>query len=112
MAGSRNISITSAIKSTARFWSVLSIGLILLFVFGEGLKLFELTVKEWFAFICFPVGLTAGLAIAWRNEIAGSLIAIICVLIFTLLAGFNWFVYGLLCPALLFLVHGLVERKN
>ena len=72
MASNKNMTITSAIKSVARFWSILSIGLILLFFFGEGLKLFELTVKELFAFILFPVGLVAGLIIAWKKEIAGS----------------------------------------
>jgi len=112
MASKKNMTITAAIKSVARFWSILSIGLIMLFFFGEGLKLFELTVKELFAFILFPVGLATGLIIAWKNEIAGSLISIFSVVVFSFLFGVNWFVYGLLSPALLFLVYGFLKRKS
>jgi hypothetical protein len=111
MGRNRDITITSAIKSIARFWSILSIGLILLFIFGEGLKLFELTIKEWIGFILFPTGLVIGLLTSWKKEITGSLVSIICVLLFTLIMGVNWFVFGLLAPAFIFLLHGLLIRN-
>jgi hypothetical protein len=110
MASKKEMTISAAIRSVARFWSILSIGLVLLFFLSEGLKIFELTAKEWFAFILFPVGLVTGLLISWKKEIAGSLISIFSVIIFSFLIGVNWFVYGLLSPALLFLVYGLLKR--
>lgn len=110
MSSNKYISILSAVQTIARFWSVLSVCLIFLFLSGEGFKLFELPVKDWIAFIFFPVGFTAGLIIAWKSEITGSLLAIVCVFIFTILMGMNWFVHSLLAPAVLFLAHGLLAR--
>lgn len=108
----RQITVTYALKFVARFWSVLSIGLMLLFVFGEGLRLFELSAKEWVAFLLFPVGLAAGLVISWKKEIPGSILSILSVLLFTVLINVNWFVLGLLSPALVFLLHGILTRRG
>lgn len=100
-----NISVEKAIKTVARFWSILSIALIMMFVLREGLKFFDLTAKEFIGFLFFPIGLITGFLIAWKNELAGSLLSLISILIFTLLMNANWFVVSFALPALLFFIH-------
>lgn len=107
-----NITSISAIKTIARFWSALSIALILLFFFGEGIKIFELTLKEIAGLILFPVGLSLGFIIAWKREIFGSLISLISVILFTILMGASWFVFVLALPAVLFLLYGFISAEK
>lgn len=104
------ITIGSAVKSIARFWSILSIAMILLFLFGEGLNLSGFTAKEWVSFLFFPAGLSAGLVIAWRKEISGGTFSIISVVLFAIIMNANWFIIALAFPAVLFLLHGLFTK--
>src|SRR5215218_9298811 len=63
------------LRWTARVWGVASAMLLLAFAFGGGEHL-RFTAAETIAFLFFPVGVIAGFAVAWRRELAGSLISV------------------------------------
>ncbi len=102
----------------ARICALLSIGFVLIFLFGEGLTVDGVwpTPTEWIGLLFFPFGLAIGLLIAWRNELMGGLIAVGSLVAFYL---WNFVVRGelpsgpylllLALPALLFLI--LAWRK-
>jgi len=73
----------------ARIWSIASIALILLFVFGEEFNLAKIANKELVGFLFFPVGVIVGFIVAWRREGIGGAITIASLLAF-------YFVYGFL----------------
>jgi len=60
------------LRWSARILSVISIGLVILFVFGEGLNLFRLTLRELVLFLFFPLGVCLGMIVAWRWEGLGG----------------------------------------
>jgi len=60
------------LRWSARILSIISIGLVLLFVFGEGLNLFHLTLHELVLFLFFPLGVCLGMIVAWRWEGLGG----------------------------------------
>jgi len=62
----------SALRWTARVWSVLALGVVLLFAFGEGLHLAAFSARELVLFLFFPVGICLGMALAWRWEGLGG----------------------------------------
>jgi len=68
--------IAQAMRWLARAWSLASIGLLLAFFVGEGVP--PITFKS----SMFPLGLMAGLLVAWRFERIGGLIALACLLAF------------------------------
>lgn len=106
------VTVEDAIKSIARFWSVLSTIMILLFVFGEGLDPSKLKLNEWIGFIFFPIGLLLGLIIAWKKEIIGGVISIISIVVFGFIMVINWFIIALGFPAALFILHGTISKKH
>lgn len=63
-------------RRLARFLSLLSLGLLLFFVLGEGSWPIQLTPSELAMFILFPVGVALGLAIGWRRELLGGIVAV------------------------------------
>lgn len=103
----------------ARVGSVMSICLLLLLFQAEAFHPSEIAPREWFALMFFPVGVIAGLAIAWWKEGLGVSITLGSLLAF-------YFVYGLLLryhlggwafvafasPAFLFMLHWLMGRLN
>ena len=111
MALYQKITVETATRSVARFWSILSIILILIYFIGGDINFSSLTFKEWIGFLLFPVGTAAGLVISWKKELTGSIISIVSVVIFAFLIGAGWFIYGLALPALLFLAYALLARK-
>jgi hypothetical protein len=108
----KNITVVEALKTIARFWSVLSIALILLFIFGEGVDPSMLTYIEWLGFFFFPFGLTVGLIIAWSKELIGGIVAIISLIAFSVLMNFNWYVVALGFPGILFILHNILEKDK
>lgn len=106
------ISFEDAVRTIARFWSVLSTIMILLFLFGEGLEPGNLKLIEWIGLIFFPVGVLVGLIISWRKEIAGGIVTIASIVIFAFIMAINWFIIALGFPALLFIFHGLITRNE
>ena len=106
------ITFEDAVRTIARFWSVLSTILILLFLFGEGLNPAKFKLIEWIGFIFFPVGVLVGLIISWKKEIAGGIVTIASAAIFALIIAVNWFIMALGFPALLFIFHGMITKAK
>ena len=106
------ISFEEAVRTIARFWSVLSIIMILLFLFGEGLEPAKLKLIEWIGLIFFPFGTLVGLIISWRKEIVGGIVIITSIVIFGFIMAINWFIIALGFPALLFIFHGLITQNK
>jgi hypothetical protein len=55
---------------------VLTIGLVLAFLVGEGFHPSRLQAREWLGLIFFPVGILVGMIVAWRHELVGGLITV------------------------------------
>jgi hypothetical protein len=67
--------ITKVIRWTARVWSIASIGIILRFIFGEGMK--RVRPSEWLLFLFFPAGICIGMILAWWKEGVGGGITVL-----------------------------------
>jgi hypothetical protein len=61
-----------ALRWSARVWSILAVGLVLLFAFGEGMNLSHFTAHELVLFVFFPLGVCLGMAVAWWREGLGG----------------------------------------
>ena len=106
------ITFEDAVRTIARFWSVLSTILVLLFLFGEGLNPANFKLIEWIGFIFFPVGVLVGLIISWKKEIAGGIVTMASTIIFSFIMTFSWFIVALGFPALLFIFHGIITKNK
>lgn len=106
------ITFEDAIKTIARFWSVLSTIMILLFLFGESIDPSKLRFNEWIGFIFFPVGLLIGLIISWKKEIVGGIVTIVSMIIFAFLMVLNWFIIALGFPSVLFIFHAIITKNK
>jgi hypothetical membrane protein len=76
----RQYTMTKVVRWTARLWSIASIGLILLFIFGEGMK--RARPSEWLLFLFFPAGISIGMILAWWKEGLGGGITVGSLLLF------------------------------
>lgn len=106
------------LRWTARAMSAISIGVITLFLIGEGFNPARITLPEWALFACFPFAVVIGLMVAWRNEWLGGTIAISGLLGFYLTHAWvadghlptGW-AYGMFAsPSLLFLLYAMLMR--
>jgi hypothetical protein len=73
-----------ALRWTARGLSILAVGVVLLFAFGEGLNLSRFTARELAVFAFFPFGVCLGMVVAWRWEGLGGGITVASVAAFYL----------------------------
>jgi hypothetical protein len=100
----------------ARMLSLLSTGLLLLFLLGEPLEMSRITARQLIGFVLFPVGVVVGFALAWWREIPGALISIAAVIVLCLVyirdISKSWAFFVFACPALLFLASGLLSRAQ
>jgi hypothetical protein len=105
------------LRCTARFLAVFLIGLVLLFLVGDGgLNLLKLTPVETVQMFFFFTTLI-GLVIAWRKELLGGTISVVGILCFFTV---EYVVTGrfprgpafylMLLPGILFLLNGLIRR--
>ncbi len=108
----KTITFEDAVKTIARFWSVLSTIMILLFLFGKGPEPAKFKLIEWIGFIFFPAGVLVGLIISWKKEIAGGIVTIASTVIFSFIMAFSWFIVALGFPALLFIFHGVITKTK
>jgi len=100
------------LRWVGRVWSLASIGLLGAFLFGEGLP--PLTAQT----VLFPFGVMFGLALAWRFERVGGLVAALSVGVFYALAyadggGFPrgpWF-FLIAAPGLVFILAGCLRAR-
>ncbi|MFH0964184.1 MAG: hypothetical protein V2A58_09240 [Planctomycetota bacterium] len=104
----------------ARIGSIASALVIALFFVGEGFIPADVAAREWLGLLFFPVGVLAGMALAWWREALGGALAVASLLAF-------YFLYGLLLtggfprggaflllasPGLLFLLYGLLSHLS
>ncbi len=61
-----------ALRWSARVLSIIAVGIVLLFAFGEGLNLSQFTPRELLLFVFFPLGVCLGMVLAWRWEGLGG----------------------------------------
>lgn len=103
----------------ARLTSVLSIGTLGLFLFGEPFNAAGITAREWIGLAFFPVGVAVGMIVAWWKEGLGAAISLVSLLAFYAVYGWllgsqvkgPWFVV-FASPALLFLLTWLLSKPG
>jgi hypothetical protein len=119
-----NTSITSETRSvrvlrwSARVLSILVGGIVLLFVFGEGLNLSRFTMRESVLFLLFPFGVCMGMAVAWRWEGLGGGVTVASLAAFYLVHRFTspgfprgFAFVAMAAPGFLFLLCWWKERR-
>jgi len=77
--------LTQVVRWTARIWAVASIGLVLAFLVGEGFHPSQIQPREWLGLVFFPVGICAGMILAWWREGLGGAITVASLAIFYLI---------------------------
>ena len=105
------------LRVLARGTSVLCVTIIMLFLLGEDLALEKLSASELVGFLFFPVGVLAGLLLAWRDEVLGGIVTVASVAGFYLVYGLllnsdvrqGWAFLVFVVPAFLFVAYGLVR---
>ena len=83
------------LRWSARVLSLLSLGVVLLFAFGEGLNFLHFSTRDLVLFAFFPLGVGLGMALAWRWEGLGGGITVVSLAGFYLAhyfmsSGFPW----------------------
>jgi hypothetical protein len=108
--------LTRLIRWSARVWSIASVGLLFLFVVGEGIN--PTTRGEWIGLLFFPFGISVGMILGWWREGIGGSITVGSLLAFyvihyttagTLPKGSAWLVFA--APGFLFLLCWYRSRK-
>lgn len=103
----------------ARLGSLGSLGLLLLFFFGEEMDPAGLTPTEIWGLLFFPLGITVGMLLGWRWEKLGGTVTVLSLLAFykVMYAASGRFPEGIwfalfALPGLLFLYCGLCNRNT
>jgi hypothetical protein len=108
--------LVSALRWTARVWSVASVALVLAFIVGEGVK--PSGPSEWLGFLFFPLGISVGMILAWWKEGLGGSITVGSLLTFyvvhrttagTFPKGWAWLAFA--APGFLFLLSSHWSRR-
>jgi hypothetical protein len=103
----------------ARITSLLSLGIVTMFLLAEPFNPRNVRPREWVGFVCFPIGVMLGLIIAWWREGLGAAISLGSLAAFYLIYG--WFMGShvnslaflfFTAPAFLFLIAWLLSRSN
>jgi hypothetical protein len=109
-------SVHLALRWAARLLSVLSTGVLLLFLFGEPFPVGQITSKEWIGLALFPLGIVIGFAVAWPRERLGWVITITSLLVFCFLFvndfSKSWAFLIFAFPGFLFLMSGFFDRRR
>jgi hypothetical protein len=107
------------VEFLARVGSVMSITLLLLLFQAEAFHPSEIAPREWFGLVFFPVGVIAGLALAWWKEGLGVSITLGSLLAFYFVYGYllryhigGWAFFMFASPALLFFFHWVLRRAS
>ena len=105
------------IRWLARILSLMSLAVILMFIIGERFDPSTLKPIDWVGFVFFPVGISAGMVVAWWREDLGGYATIASLMAFYAAnylmsgrfpQGWAWLVFA--SPGFLFLLsryHGL-----
>jgi hypothetical protein len=89
-----------------------------LFITGESFDTLPV-LREMVGFLFFPVGISIGMILGWKNEFIGGLIAVASLAFFYvwnfIVAGYfptgPWFLL-LVAPGFLFLIAGIINRTS
>lgn len=74
-----NVRPSSVVRWIGRLLSVLSIGTLSLFIFGEGAPWSSgFRLESFVAFLIFPTGVMIGMALAWWKEGLGATVTLAC----------------------------------
>ena len=79
--GGRSV-LATVILWTARIWAAASVGLVLAFLVGEGFHPSQIKTREWLGLVFFPVGICAGMILAWWKAGLGGAITVGSLLVF------------------------------
>jgi hypothetical protein len=107
------------VRLLARLTSLVSIGMLALFLFGEPFHPTQITAREWTGLAFFPAGVAIGMIIAWWKEGLGATISLASLLGFYTIFGWllgsrvggPWFLV-FVSPAFLFLLAWVLSRRN
>jgi len=104
------------IELLARITSIASITLLVMLFQAEAFHPSDVALKEWIGLFFFPLGVIAGMVIAWWKEGLGAGIALGSLVVFYVVYGFlmsnhigGWAFVTFSSPALLFLAHWLLS---
>ena len=104
----------AVIELLARVGSIASITLLLTLFVGEGFHPSEVTARQWVGLAFFPIGVIAGMVIAWWREGVGAAITLGSLLGLYLVYGYfmryhiaGWAFIVFASPGFLFLLHWL-----
>lgn len=111
--------VEQALHWSARFLSLVSTFVILLFFVGERFEISRVAAREWVGLLLFPLGVIVGFAVAWWREGLGGAITVACLLGFYLVYGLllngrvnqGWAFIVFASPGLLFLLSWLRSRR-
>jgi len=99
----------------ARAASVVSITLLLMIFLGEAFHPAQISYREWVGLVFFPIGVVAGMIIAWRKEALGGFVTVASLVGFYLVYGYllrnhigGWFFLAFAVPGFLFVFHWLL----
>ena len=103
----------------ARLMSLLSLGIVAMFLLAEPFNPRNVRPREWIGFVCFPIGVMLGLIIAWWREGLGAAISLCSLAAFYLVYGWlmgsnihgPWF-FIFASPAFLFSIAWLLSRSK
>jgi hypothetical protein len=108
---------TLGVRWLARIGSLLSIGLIFLFLIGEEFHPTQIPLRQWIGLILFPLGVVIGMIIAWWKEGVGASITLASLLAFYGVYGFLFGTHiggsafiAFASPGLLFLLYWVLAR--
>jgi hypothetical protein len=80
-AGARHQMMIKIVRWAARLWSIASVGLLLLFIFGEQ-PVNRVRPSEWLLLVFFPLGISLGMILGWWKEGLGGSITVGSLLLF------------------------------
>jgi len=108
------------LRMTARVSSVVVFLILFLFYSDGSLALDNIGPRETVGFLMFPVGLLAGFALGWHNELWGGLLSMCSTVGFYLIYGLllygsvdqGWAFLVFTLPGLLFLIYGIVHSRT
>ena len=111
--------LVTGLRWLARLGSLVSLSILLLFLFGEEIDLEQLSYAEWIGLFFFPFGVTLGMLLAWRWETTGGAITVLSLIAFytVMYAERGYFPEGVwfmlfALPGLIFLYCGLRSSRT
>ena len=115
----KKLKFIDAFRWIARGLSVLSVLMLLMFLFGQYFDPAHVLPKQWVGMLFFPLGVVIGFFISWRFELVGGLISIASLIGFYLIYGLilsgrlpqGWAFLIFTIPAFLFIACELLARS-